>query len=579
MSTYYLIDYENVHDSGLWGTDKLDFDDYVFVFYTVHANKIGLDALEGIQAGLRVIRVQEGNQSLDRHLISYLGYLLGQESDPETRYLVISKDNGYRNIIQFWNNWYGVNDKVKQRARIGCESAVTEAAPFFTPDGRILTARAIRLRRTIIKYMMNHGEKSANGHRYMSVTDLCSYLNSQKDYNDERLSCGKKPMVFLIEELNDILLIRHEYHSDIVYLISEEEYWEQTEAGLPDDEGAGAEENAADESVADASDPEETADLHVDENVGVSEPAAADEEHPSADHAAEEKLCAVIRSIIRQSFDSDAELDTQGRRRLRASLLRDRLDKIRRYHQEQSESGQKPLDYLAKAALDLVEIRTEKGRSWAYLLAEAPVEKEPADDAPDIPEPDTLESPKSDTRETPKPLHITEGMKAVLRHTVGSPEMAKMECIESAVLTKLTTSGKDEQTAAVIAAAAAASILSEYPKADFHRRLWERFGQKLGTKYYRETMDVAEECFSFQSQKNASDEVSAVSSDIPIDDMGLSVRSCSSLKRAGFRYAHEFVDLSDGDLLKIRNLGQKGVDEIRKWMQTKTNPSAPATSL
>lgn len=51
--------------------------------------------------------------------------------------------------------------------------------------------------------------------------------------------------------------------------------------------------------------------------------------------------------------------------------------------------------------------------------------------------------------------------------------------------------------------------------------------------------------------------------DIPIDKLGLSVRSYNCLKRAHKMCVRDIIELSDGELLRIRNLGRTNVEEIR----------------
>ncbi len=43
-----------------------------------------------------------GNQSLDKHLVAYLGFLLGKDKEKKCSYVIISKDKDYDSIIKFW---------------------------------------------------------------------------------------------------------------------------------------------------------------------------------------------------------------------------------------------------------------------------------------------------------------------------------------------------------------------------------------------------------------------------------------------------------------------------------------------
>jgi hypothetical protein len=100
--TYYLIDFENVGSGGLKGCDQLKKNDEIHLFYTNNANKISLDVFsQRGEAELFVHKVPVKSQSLDMHLVSYLGYLIGT-ADEKCAYVIISKDTDFDNIILFW---------------------------------------------------------------------------------------------------------------------------------------------------------------------------------------------------------------------------------------------------------------------------------------------------------------------------------------------------------------------------------------------------------------------------------------------------------------------------------------------
>lgn len=100
METYYLIDFENVHNEGIANIESMTKDDHVHIFSTQNALNIRQDIfwLSGdIQSHLVPVR----KQSLDMHLVSYLGYLLGIHGR-QCAYIIISKDKDYDNIVRFW---------------------------------------------------------------------------------------------------------------------------------------------------------------------------------------------------------------------------------------------------------------------------------------------------------------------------------------------------------------------------------------------------------------------------------------------------------------------------------------------
>lgn len=108
--TFYLVDFENVHSEGIKNIKSLTKTEQVHIFSTKNAEtvKMGhevlkLEALKEIikEIDIDVDIVPGGDQSVDRHLISFLGYLLGIYGERCT-YIIVSKDNGYNNIIKFW---------------------------------------------------------------------------------------------------------------------------------------------------------------------------------------------------------------------------------------------------------------------------------------------------------------------------------------------------------------------------------------------------------------------------------------------------------------------------------------------
>lgn len=99
----YLIDFENVHEEGFSSLGRLGEKDAVFCFFTRNVAKISMSALAGIRSGqLHFIEAENGKQSLDLVLVSYLGYLIGTRPQ-ELYYEIVSNDNGFGKVAEFWN--------------------------------------------------------------------------------------------------------------------------------------------------------------------------------------------------------------------------------------------------------------------------------------------------------------------------------------------------------------------------------------------------------------------------------------------------------------------------------------------
>lgn len=116
MNTYYFIDFENVASRGLEGCNLLNETDQVFLFYTESGKHISLDLVDDLaKANCVKFKVPVRKQSVDMHLVTYLGYMIGQNKDnKDCEYVVISKDADFDNIIQFWSERYSVKIRKNQ---------------------------------------------------------------------------------------------------------------------------------------------------------------------------------------------------------------------------------------------------------------------------------------------------------------------------------------------------------------------------------------------------------------------------------------------------------------------------------
>ena len=119
--TYYLIDFENVGMKSLEGAEKLSAHDHVHLFSTRNAPKIDTGTLATFnRTTLKVHQVPVKSQSVDMHLVSYLGYLLGNcETLPAI--VILSNDTDYDDIIQFWKT--ELDADVVRRDRFFAEAA------------------------------------------------------------------------------------------------------------------------------------------------------------------------------------------------------------------------------------------------------------------------------------------------------------------------------------------------------------------------------------------------------------------------------------------------------------------------
>ena len=131
MKRYFLIDFENVADTGLNGFFELTEEDTVDLFYTQKNNRISIDFFKSYldhtgAAAIRLRKVAAGNQALDLQLASFLGSLIAEKGE-EREYCIISKDKGFGCLPAFWENQKG-GGSVRQAGSI-LEALAQNPAP------------------------------------------------------------------------------------------------------------------------------------------------------------------------------------------------------------------------------------------------------------------------------------------------------------------------------------------------------------------------------------------------------------------------------------------------------------------
>jgi hypothetical protein len=105
---YYLVDYENVHNSGLDGILKLKAKDTVIIFYSLNVSgSVPLDVHTAIlncpaKVKYQLVATEDIPSALDFQISTFLGYLIGTTS--EKKVTIVSKDKGYEVLIDFWKN-------------------------------------------------------------------------------------------------------------------------------------------------------------------------------------------------------------------------------------------------------------------------------------------------------------------------------------------------------------------------------------------------------------------------------------------------------------------------------------------
>ena len=460
MSVQYLVDFENVHESGLFGMGLLAPEDSVYLFHTSVTDKISLSCLDDVRAWVRVILVPPGKQSLDMHLGSFLGYLIGKEMDPEDRYVIVSRDTDYRGITDFWNDSFRIRDKVQCVYSISVpltfgESSCSDAVSIT------VSAEKAAVRDCIFDAFDSHGFISRNGRPCMLVSELCTLLNNLPEYNNARKRTGKRPMQYLKEECRDILWVDSKLNQNWVYLLGSRTVAMETDAEESRQVMQAKEvrqESIPEETVQDENIPDimELGDLSIDDESVPDEESAGEEQAPvetaetpqTEDEQEESDLLACAHDCI---LNIDFERNAAGH--IRASVLRDELMAYPAFRTALKESGMKPIAFITQLFLDHIRIYREKGVYWAAAGGE-----QVDSGAPD---------------EKKKDPAVEDRQKKFFEQAFASIRL------------RLTDAGLDQSTADDIADICLHSYTDTEPRKVIHNLLCQRYGTKIGAQYYR----------------------------------------------------------------------------------------------
>jgi len=111
----YIVDYENTASAGLDGIEKLLDSDVVVVFFSENQDKISLKTVEKIrkskaktvfkEAAVKLTNENKAfHDALDMQLGTYVGYLMGKYQDKLAQYYIVSKDQGFSFVCQYWTH-------------------------------------------------------------------------------------------------------------------------------------------------------------------------------------------------------------------------------------------------------------------------------------------------------------------------------------------------------------------------------------------------------------------------------------------------------------------------------------------
>ncbi|MDE6501431.1 MAG: hypothetical protein K2L10_05060 [Ruminococcus sp.] len=131
---YCFVDYDNVHQAGLNGIDKMSENDKVMIFYTPNNETLTFGMYKKMtrcKADIELYRIQSTAKSvLNFQLCTLLGYTVG--NSPETEYYIISNDLSYEYIMNFWKD-KNIDVRMSPNIMKILQQQVVSTAPVNTP--------------------------------------------------------------------------------------------------------------------------------------------------------------------------------------------------------------------------------------------------------------------------------------------------------------------------------------------------------------------------------------------------------------------------------------------------------------
>ncbi len=88
------------------------------------------------------------------------------------------------------------------------------------------------------------------------------------------------------------------------------------------------------------------------------------------------------------------------------------------------------------------------------------------------------------------------------------------------------------------------------------------FGAKILNEHLNLFVDLSDEAINTEIMVEKDDNSKAKVLEMTIEDLDISVRSFNCLKRAGINTVEDLISKSESDMMKVRNLGRKSLDEV-----------------
>jgi hypothetical protein len=194
---YFLVDYENVRNNGLRGTEYLTAADNVIIFYSAAALTMEQRHLINIQksgCGFEIYKlVHARKNALDFYIATKVGELFGANCCRTA--VLVTNDTGFNAIREFWQGPSGTKNRIVLAESI--EHGIVTAGEN---SERARTIRAYRQTVDIGKAYAAYQEDIKRKQRLQEAFDGTAFVDRLNEIDDV-FKGGKSPKVIYLDSL------------------------------------------------------------------------------------------------------------------------------------------------------------------------------------------------------------------------------------------------------------------------------------------------------------------------------------------------------------------------------------------
>ena len=194
---YFLIDYENVKNMGMRGSEYLTSTDHVIVFYSKNSPVMERRHLDNIQSsgcGFEACELlTKRKNGLDFYIATKVGELFGAERCKNA--VLVSNDSGFQAIRDFWQERSGTKHRVALSESI--EHGIITAGEN---SGRANLIRSNRKLVDIGQFYAAHQENLKLRRALQDLFDGTAYSDRLQEIHDI-VKAGASPRVIYLDSL------------------------------------------------------------------------------------------------------------------------------------------------------------------------------------------------------------------------------------------------------------------------------------------------------------------------------------------------------------------------------------------